>query len=63
MIYRRLSAEDSNHARELIQLFDPVSEVPTRPMLSQEALLTRLADDHIWVWVAMDQEQVQSTDV
>lgn len=63
MIYHRLGADDSNHARELIQLFDPVFEVPTRPMLSEEALLTRLADDHIWVWVAMDQEQVQSTDV
>ena len=58
MIYRRLGPEDSQQARKLISLFDQVFAEPSRPMLPELDLLSRLSNDHIWVWVAMDQEQV-----
>ena len=58
MIYRRLGPKDSSQARNLIALFDRVFEEPTRPMLSEPDLLLRLGNEHVWVLVAMDQEQV-----
>ena len=58
MMYRRLGADDSNQARKLISLFDQVFAEPTRPMLSEVDLLTRLGNEHIWVLVAMDHNTV-----
>lgn len=58
MIYHRLGPHDSSQARVLISLFDQVFEEPTRPLLSEEALLARLADDRVWVLVAMDHNKV-----
>ena len=58
MIYYRLGPHDSSQARVLISLFDQVFEEPARPLLSEEALLARLADDRVWVLIAMDHNRV-----
>ncbi len=58
MVYYRLGPHDSSQARVLISLFDQVFEEPARPLLSEEALLARLADDRVWVLIAMDHNKV-----